>query len=270
MEEQFEYKEEDIQTEKEHQEITQTPQVGLDRNRKIAVLVLVTLAFFMIITWSRNLDYKLNDPFTYKGTDTGTSTSEEGDSVAALRAKDTDGDGLSDWDELNVYNTSPYLEDSDSDGFSDFEEIMNGTDPNCAEGADCGKENAILSETAEGLDVEVSDFNFNSTSILSAEEISAVRESFLEAGYSKSEIDSMSDQEIFEAYLLVAQNYNQKESSSNSNEGEQLDVNVSSDEAAMIRKAYIEAGYDQETLDKISDDDLIKAYNEAKAAYENN
>ena len=54
--------------------------------------------------------------------------------LAALKSKDTDGDGLSDYDELYVYHTSPYIKDSDSDGIPDGVEVANGTDPNCPQG----------------------------------------------------------------------------------------------------------------------------------------
>lgn len=37
---------------------------------------------------------------------------------------DSDGDKLSDYDEINVYNTNPNLIDSDFDGLSDYEEVM--------------------------------------------------------------------------------------------------------------------------------------------------
>jgi len=42
---------------------------------------------------------------------------------------DSDGDGLSDWEEINIYGTDPYLADTDGDGVSDFLEILYGTDP---------------------------------------------------------------------------------------------------------------------------------------------
>jgi len=42
---------------------------------------------------------------------------------------DSDGDGLSDYDEIHVYDTDPWLADSDGDGISDAEELDDGTDP---------------------------------------------------------------------------------------------------------------------------------------------
>jgi hypothetical protein len=42
---------------------------------------------------------------------------------------DSDGDGIADSDELNIYGTDPYNPDSDGDGVDDGEEIAAGTDP---------------------------------------------------------------------------------------------------------------------------------------------
>lgn len=52
-------------------------------------------------------------------------------------AKDTDGDGVLDQDEVQVFRTSAYLSDTDSDGVTDGEEIRLGTDPNCPPDRDC-------------------------------------------------------------------------------------------------------------------------------------
>lgn len=44
---------------------------------------------------------------------------------------DTDGDGLTDHEELHIHNTNPLYWDSDRDGLSDYQELMRyGTDPN--------------------------------------------------------------------------------------------------------------------------------------------
>lgn len=47
-----------------------------------------------------------------------------------LKNLDSDGDGLSDYEEMYTYITDPYNPDTDSDGLSDYEEVMIfGTDP---------------------------------------------------------------------------------------------------------------------------------------------
>ena len=49
-------------------------------------------------------------------------------------AYDTDGDGLSDGEEVNIYETDPVRKDTDDDGLSDLEELMvYHTDPNKAD-----------------------------------------------------------------------------------------------------------------------------------------
>ena len=53
-----------------------------------------------------------------------------------LRFRDTDHDGLTDFDELYVYTTSPYLYDTFSYGLSDKEVIAQGL-PLCPKGQDC-------------------------------------------------------------------------------------------------------------------------------------
>ena len=68
----------------------------------------------------------------------------------ALKKIDTDGDGLSDYDEINIYHTSPYLKDSDSDGKDDKAEIAAGTDPNCPEGQNCFSQTLPSSNAGTG------------------------------------------------------------------------------------------------------------------------
>lgn len=43
--------------------------------------------------------------------------------------KDTDGDGISDFDEVAIYNTDPTVADTDNDGFVDGAEVLAGYDP---------------------------------------------------------------------------------------------------------------------------------------------
>ena len=42
---------------------------------------------------------------------------------------DTDGDGLTNWEEVKRYHTDPHVADTDGDGLADGNEVQNGTDP---------------------------------------------------------------------------------------------------------------------------------------------
>lgn len=48
-----------------------------------------------------------------------------GGDIPGLSTSDTDSDGLTDADEINLYHTNPDVADTDGDGYSDFEEIIN-------------------------------------------------------------------------------------------------------------------------------------------------
>ncbi len=72
--------------------------------------------------------------------------------IETLHYRDTDFDGLSDFDELYVYTTSPYLEDSDSDGINDGTEVSGGTNPLCAEGGDCYEDGSDFYKSTSTMD----------------------------------------------------------------------------------------------------------------------
>jgi hypothetical protein len=83
----------------------------------------------------------IQDPFTRKDTvrpvsvgDSGlTQDQKKAQTDLALKNIDTDKDGLSDYDEITLYGTSPFLSDSDGDGYDDKTEILTGHDPLCNE-----------------------------------------------------------------------------------------------------------------------------------------
>lgn len=75
---------------------------------------------------------------------------KEQEDIEALKKKDTDGDTLSDYDELNVHKTSPYLKDTDSDSYDDATELKSGHDPNCATGKTCFAPVAATNPTETG------------------------------------------------------------------------------------------------------------------------
>jgi hypothetical protein len=54
------------------------------------------------------------------------------DSVNIVVYPDADGDGLSDYDEIKVYGTSPRVKDTDGDSFDDGFEVSTGFSPTSA------------------------------------------------------------------------------------------------------------------------------------------
>lgn len=74
----------------------------------------------------KDIAMTLSDDPDYDGLTTDEETALGTDPLNS----DTDGDGLSDFDEVRTYFTDPLLADSDGDGMSDFNEIQAGTNPN--------------------------------------------------------------------------------------------------------------------------------------------
>ncbi|MEI6529546.1 MAG: hypothetical protein WCN88_04080 [Candidatus Falkowbacteria bacterium] len=180
---------------------------NLPRQQKMAVVFLAVFAIMIIVLWVVQLSAQLNSPFnlasglTKKNQATSTDPS----------LKDSDGDGISDSDEVNVYHTSPYLEDSDSDGINDKQEIEQGTDPNCASGKDCGTtgtaSNGITNPNASSTDIL--DFGALTqdslgTSTPSASEIGVtptmIREELLKSGVEQATLDKISDADLLKIY----------------------------------------------------------------------
>ncbi|MDD5558011.1 MAG: tetratricopeptide repeat protein [bacterium] len=62
--------------------------------------------------------------------DDGGAAPDPSEGTVDLADRDSDGDGISDYDEIHVYGTDPFSEDTDEDGLSDHDEIfIHGTDP---------------------------------------------------------------------------------------------------------------------------------------------
>src|SRR3989344_4040387 len=119
----------------EQQETIQiTGRAPLDRATKIVIgaLALCGVVIVGLSVWL--LQYRITHPFNVSLTDVlapATSTANSTKIAADLKQKDTDADSLTDYDEIYLYGTSPYLKDTDSDGLDDGREIQRGSDPNC-------------------------------------------------------------------------------------------------------------------------------------------
>lgn len=109
---------------------------GISKEQKIGFVLLFAFALMTVGLGVLQLRNNIYGPFALNNT-IPSSIKDSVNSTEALQLRDTDKDELSDFDELYVYGTSPYLMDSDSDGEGDKQEIEKGADPLCAEGQQC-------------------------------------------------------------------------------------------------------------------------------------
>ena len=115
----------------------------------------------------------------------------------SLQYRDTDLDGLNDFDELYVYGTSPYLADTDSDGITDKQEVDVGKDPNCAEGQICSVAEFAVPATASGtMGTAVDPGNPPSDANQMLNDPTQLRQLLLQAGMEKKVLDSYTDREL--------------------------------------------------------------------------
>lgn len=113
----------------------------LTKKQKLGLFALGALSLFILILWF--METKNNLTFPLYGGRNPQNLSEQKTNSATPIIRDTDGDGLTDADELNLYKTSPYITDSDSDGLADKQEVDNKTDPNCPVGQTCTSANFV-------------------------------------------------------------------------------------------------------------------------------
>ena len=154
-----------------------------------------------------SVNYRINGIapyiFSLDTTQDGTAAEQRLAELTELSLQDTDGDGLNDFDELYVYNTSQYVVDSDSDGIGDNDEVTQGTDPNCATGEDCVTTRPVAVETDLSGEIAPEDLEFLGRD-LSPEEL---RDELTKIGISPSLIDQASDEELQAVYDSVSQEY---------------------------------------------------------------
>lgn len=111
------------------------PKPGLKKEQKIGVVLLSIFAILLLSLGALQIRNTLYAPFALSS-QVPPSVKDDINSVDALRFRDTDSDGLTDFDEVYVYGTSPYLYDTFSYGISDKEVVAKGL-PLCPNGQDC-------------------------------------------------------------------------------------------------------------------------------------
>ncbi len=192
---------------------------SLPKPQRAAFLFLSVLSLGVIVLGVWQLNFRLTKPFSVGDSNKTASTTDLNNLKIALENIDSDGDGLTDADEINLYNTSPYLEDSDSDGISDDQEIKQGTDPNCATGQDCNNSETALTATGTA-----------STAIVIA--------SSSPTAAASSSTEDVSDETALQEMM------------------------AGQADAAKLRALLSESGVDAKILGQLSDEELLKTYQE--------
>ncbi|MEK7518916.1 MAG: hypothetical protein AAB424_04470 [Patescibacteria group bacterium] len=223
------------------------------------------LGISALILGGIQLQRTLKDPFSLIRTQTNTAKPEEV-ALLELQAKDTDSDGISDYDELYSFNTSPYIADSDSDSVSDKDEVNRGTDPNCPEGKTCG---ALIANTNAAGNVN-SETNVNTPAIggsATGGNATQLRQALIASGVSKTELDAVDDATLLASYQTVLA----EEAATNSNTSTANASNTNTAPATQlqtltapeIRQLLVANGVDANTLAGYDDATLIAVYEQA-------
>ena len=121
--------------------------------------------------------------------------------IEDLKTKDTDQDGLNNYQEIYQYHTSIFLPDTDSDGFTDFEEVTSGNDPLCPTSQYCNllrfitpatKVSDIIQDVAVDPDLTVQQAAANE-----------FRQFLFDNGMSQEEVDQLTDEDLMVIFQAV-------------------------------------------------------------------
>lgn len=210
--------------------------------------------FFTIFNWFDSLKI----PFIARGNinaanlNASLTTNSDVANLLELQKKDTDLDTISDYDELYVYKTSPYIADSDSDGYPDGEEVKNNQDPNCPAGQVCNNSPvASASSTAPALPESADNLTSNQ-----------IRSLLLQSGATEQELKNISDSELQKMYQEVATEAAKAQAGSDVSNSDSTIEQASQLTPDQIRALLKEQGATNEELNKLSDNDLLNLWQE--------
>jgi hypothetical protein len=190
----------------------------LTKEQKVAFVLLVFLGLGGVVLGTLSFGANIRRPFDIQLARMATEepyltlTEREEKEKEEQKTRDTDQDGLVDYDELYVYKTSPYIADTDSDGFDDKTEVFSNNNPNCPQGKDCAAisgDTAGTSTAAQDLVGTLSDSPFardlTQYDFQSEEDVQAfvksitvdeIRKALAGAGVPQDKLDEITDEQL--------------------------------------------------------------------------
>lgn len=264
-------------------------QTGRPQHARRLFIIILTIAGFGLLGGVINfstaikqpLSFTSSNPFIKNQLTNGlvTTSVQDQQRIDALKTKDSDGDGLTDYDELYAYHTSPYLKDSDSDGISDYDEVKNGTDPNCPTGKACTPIAINANDNSNASTTSNAPSNTNQTNTAAASsapqallDTNALRQALLDAGAPQDQLNQLSDNDLITLYTQVlntnsssATNSPTTNANNNSNSNTTTVSSVTYQElqnmtAAEIRQLLIQGGADATSLNQLDDASLKSVF----------
>lgn len=193
---------------------------SLPRPQKTAVVILALTAVAVFGIWIWQFNMRINSPFRPTADQIAQGekdTQAKIDAANAEKNKDTDTDGLSDYDESNTYATSPYLADTDGDGILDGQEIRLGKNPLCNEKTgigDCGSTasstsgSQTTSNSATSTPAENVDQDLLIKALSGQGDANTMRQILIQGGADSAQVNLLTDADLMGIYsdVLKAQN----------------------------------------------------------------
>jgi len=173
---------------------------NISKEQKIGFVLLLIFAMLALALGTLQIRNTMYKPFALSNKVPPLSDTITKD-INHLRFRDTDKDGLSDFDELYTYQTSPYLEDTDSDGAEDGQEVQRGSNPLCfgnnCVGVAASKSNKSDTGATSSVAVSISSPGQAPPDLAKAlQDPIQLRAMLLSAGVSMGVLDSIGDQQL--------------------------------------------------------------------------
>lgn len=232
------------------------------RNFSLIFVIIIGLAVIVLSVWQFRNIIILDKP--YKGDSEAQKTVQGFIEESAfdldkeqLKLQDTDADGLNDYEELYLYQTSPYLADSDSDGYDDPSELKSGNDPNCPKGENCFSLKEPIFDDFD-LGVGSTSTELPETAQVSAEQI---RQILVQEGhFTAQELANIDDATLMQIYTdAIAQD----QGTSAELTKQQAIEDIADKTPAEIRTALMEQGLSADIVNAVDDATLKEMYADA-------
>lgn len=239
----FDIEEEEVST----QDINTSGKRKLNNKGPVFLFTIISLAIILFSGWY--FYNGLNEPFELETPewlrDFQNTDEQQAVDIVELRNKDTDHDGLNDFEEIYQYSTSVFLEDTDSDTYSDYEEVTTGNDPLCPAGEDCGLLRLITPKTK--ISEVISDTTIDPDVDLQTAVLADFRKALVEGGIPQEEVDKWTDEDLVSIYEAM------------SNITDVDDVTDTAINPNEVRNFLLaQPGVDEAQVNGLSDDELLE------------